>query len=423
MSQPDTTTTQKRLAIGFFGMSYNPAYRHWDARQPLIAIDYRKSLANYADKLFAPFERNGYQIDVFFATNKHDLIVDIARDHGDRFRAYTVFSGQSKNVHHSRNIHVQNVVQLIHSQQQSTNHVYDQVLLTRFDLEFKLTPADLAIDVDKFNISMRCERDPLIDDNLYMFPGRYVTPFLKIMFAQVRTNAHCIRPVLESAFKAVNFMVPGNYLVGDSPIYKIHRCVASAPVQQKNRIAIALYGQAPINRKTIDGLAITDGYDVFYSGPHPIDSMGLNNIIHSHTCTSGEMQQLTSVATQVEAAQQFNGYIYTAIIFCRTDIEPLQTLQQWDVKPNTFKVPFAVSVTDFDTSMMVLSGTMLRHLMAVVLADASKPLPQLIACRPEAAALKQFIKGINSGPVPETHAIYRRISTVVDNPSADSANN
>ena len=60
----------KKLALLLFGISYRE-YFHWLSKRN-VKIDYKKSLENYKTFIFEYFERLGYKIDVFFATNEID---------------------------------------------------------------------------------------------------------------------------------------------------------------------------------------------------------------------------------------------------------------------------------------------------------------------------------------------------------------
>lgn len=399
----DASTVQKRLAIGLFGMSFTGAYKHWYDKHPLLSIDYRQSLDNYRSRLFKPFEEQGYAIDVYCATEKHDMLQQMAQDYGTT-QAYTAINTKpaindttphihdtkpKTNVHHSRNIHVHNVLQLINTAQhnRSVNDKYDLVLLTRFDLLFKQPLTKLNIDYNKFNVAMRCEKDPLIDDNLYIFPAHMTASMLKLTRHNIRTSAHHLRNMMDRIFLGVNFLVPGNYWVWQSPIYNIVRLNADTVAHARARtVAVALYGPGgQIDASAIySGLGLTaSDCDVFYATDVApvISECNPPSLINTKTVTvvTGDQQQITHLVSAVITTQTAEDHTYQSIVFCNTRVVPCRPLSDLMMAPMSLsEPPFTTVPPQLKPMMMVASETGLHTLqqqMFTTATDAASSAP------------------------------------------------
>ena len=121
----------KKLALLLFGISYREHFHQWSKRN--VKIDYKKSLENYKTFIFEYFEKLGYKIDVFFATNEIDndekeKLLEIYKP------VDCIFLEHANEKRTGRNEKFRNVIDLCVKHKDNN---YDHVLITRFDLLFQ----------------------------------------------------------------------------------------------------------------------------------------------------------------------------------------------------------------------------------------------------------------------------------------------
>ena len=70
--------SKRRVALGFFGISYTDVYQtSWGK---LTHIDWRLSIDNYRQRIFSYFEQQGFDILTFLSTYKHRYIKELVDD-------------------------------------------------------------------------------------------------------------------------------------------------------------------------------------------------------------------------------------------------------------------------------------------------------------------------------------------------------
>ena len=212
----------KRLAFCLFGISKLEVHNHW-SKEYALKIDYRQSLENYRTFLINHFIKEGFTIDFFLSTCHSDIEAQLLKDYpAKKFTFVQIKPGQSNHI--ARNTHFINVLTLAKEYSQYNKFTYDNILITRFDIMFKHPMHLLRINYAKFNISYRCEHNPLIDDNFYIFHGKYLIQLINFLNELApHLSYHKIYNRLSQRIKDINFMVDGNYWVNANPIYDLIR--------------------------------------------------------------------------------------------------------------------------------------------------------------------------------------------------------
>ena len=175
-------------------MAYNESYRSD------FAIDWRYSVENYRRTLLDGFLDRGNGVDTFMCT----------RDVGPRMmtsllQAYSPVRHSTTEEQHqlptsldqsqwflhserinmlNRNLRLVGVMRLCLDYAQEGRALYDQVLITRFDIWYTRPLRHLSIHPDKFNIATHLAPHKLIDDNLYILPFRLLRRFHDLMAAR-----------------------------------------------------------------------------------------------------------------------------------------------------------------------------------------------------------------------------------------------
>jgi hypothetical protein len=166
----------KKLALCFFGFHYHK-YLHWKSKK-YILIDYKKSFQNYQDFIINYFENLGFEIDIFFSTYTSEKLNQLILDYQPK--KFLTFDKIIENKDISRNTHFRNVLNLVINYQEENKFLYDNILITRFDILFKIPFEQVKIDLDKFNLISHLEPFKLIDDNFYLIPQKYLKKILYI---------------------------------------------------------------------------------------------------------------------------------------------------------------------------------------------------------------------------------------------------
>jgi hypothetical protein len=225
----------KKACLCLFGISKLESYRHWTKKYELN-IDYKDSLNNYREYLIDYYRREGYELDIFISTYNSSIEKQLLKDYNPKKYTLTKFNPfESNNI--ARNWHFINVLNLVKNHCAQNKFIYDSIMITRFDIMFIKNIQELKIFHDKFNISYKCERDPLIDDNFYVFHGKYLIPFITLLSDLAPwLSYHKIYERLYRKIRDINFMINGNYWVNDNPIYKLVRNKKDTDAPPKNQI-------------------------------------------------------------------------------------------------------------------------------------------------------------------------------------------
>jgi len=208
----------KKLALILFGIS---KLDHPHCTGHISKIDYRKSYANYKTTIFAFFEKQGYSVDVFLATNEMSV--------SDKRELFAMYNPKGclflPNVH-SRAIQCRNarlnaaVFSCLQSREQ-----YDTVLITRFDLEFQHDFEKCDIDLTKFNLVSALEHPHLVCDNFYLFPFHMLPRFADLAKQLYKVSFHDILPLLKETYgeEQIHFIMNEGVYISQLSFYKIVR--------------------------------------------------------------------------------------------------------------------------------------------------------------------------------------------------------
>lgn len=215
-----------RFALLLRGIAFCGNYRH--PSKNIMMIDYKKSIENYKDYIF-----KNNNVDVFYHTyysgglNIGELnaylnpkAYSITMDHEDK---------SIPNVHkyQSSVYSLMSVLNLFNSYVLTNKCEYDYIIVTRFDLLFKLNIDQLILEKDTFMISCMTENPRLMDDNFFMSGPELFKKFLYILC--FRDNSKMLHFDYESVcanigVDKVRTLIPGNYVISHgTPLYSIVR--------------------------------------------------------------------------------------------------------------------------------------------------------------------------------------------------------
>jgi hypothetical protein len=189
-------------AFGMFGESYRSNE----------TVDFRKSIKNYTSQLL-----DGYKTECYFSTQDHALEEDLVAVW--KPRQYMLVQKSIENRSHLRNMHLINTCRLILEAQKLRGKVYDWVILTRFDLLFTQRLFDLSVSQSHINLAFRGERDPLIDDNIYIMHGSLLQAFYNVIDSAWDKSSRLIRGDLEAELGKIHFIIDENCDAVKNPLY------------------------------------------------------------------------------------------------------------------------------------------------------------------------------------------------------------
>jgi hypothetical protein len=213
-----------KIAIILFGISYTEEYKHWSNIN--YKIDYRKSLDNYKRYIFDYYKKNGYTCDVYISTYDSAMNEELL-EHYKPVQYYINNKFDVNRICSRNDLFVKGInLYLEHAIQNKIN--YDLVLITRFDLEFKISFDDVKINNNTINIVSELETPDAIDDNLYILPHKYVLYLKNITKINRLYESHYIKKNLVYILKTqkINYLKNENCMVNDLTFYKIIRCIS-----------------------------------------------------------------------------------------------------------------------------------------------------------------------------------------------------
>jgi hypothetical protein len=185
-------------------------------------VDYENSYENYKKFIFEFFISKGYDIDVYFTTNKLDE--KDTKTICEKYNPVKYNFLENKGNHIvSRNLKLINVIELC----MESEIVYDLILITRFDLIFQKNFSETNIQLDKFNLVSVLEFPYVICDNFYLFPYQYLEPFLKIAKNNLYNSFHSIKNELYEIINdnSISYILNENCHVSNLSFYKIFRTI------------------------------------------------------------------------------------------------------------------------------------------------------------------------------------------------------
>jgi hypothetical protein len=217
-----------KIALIMRGLADCKEYMHPHSRKT-YSVDYMKSIPNYKANLY-----EHHDVDVFFHTYEteslkyHELVECLDP------KAYEVtppgvgintFSVHPKTASLLNSMSRALDVYLKYQNENKTK--YDYVILTRFDLLFKIKLSELGLEKDKFMISCMCKQSNQCDDNFFVMNPNDVVTFKKCIdtYDKNKLYIHEIYPVLVNTFKdRLKILIDGNYLISrGTPLFDIVR--------------------------------------------------------------------------------------------------------------------------------------------------------------------------------------------------------
>lgn len=192
----------KKLALLLFGLSLYKNRNHVDYLTKIYNIDWRFSYDNYQEYIIEFFKRKGFNIDIYLVSNtlkeedKQELLnkwkpkgydfLDVNNDPSCRFR--------------QRNEKIIRVIELCKESQLN----YDNILITRFDLKFKIDFDKLPLDYNMFNSAFFITESLMCDNFLFMTPHS-----LEVFYRNTKQN----KDLLGHKFKKhIEKEIPINFL-------------------------------------------------------------------------------------------------------------------------------------------------------------------------------------------------------------------
>lgn len=215
----------KRMAFGFFGISYFESYGHWSSK--LKDIDFRTRIDNYKEAFFDHFSKK-YRIDIFISTYRHQFINQLLNIYNPKDYILSDFSPRpvnrpNRSDYKAKNMMVIKLLDLITNYSNQNNIVYDQVCLSRFDLKWirKFEDCRNPIDYNKVNNVSILEKPNLFDDNWFLFPFTFINSIKSIFEKKVGWNTHYFLEDFRKEIGEPNFLHSDYKTVGGITTYKI----------------------------------------------------------------------------------------------------------------------------------------------------------------------------------------------------------
>ena len=114
-----------------------------------------------------------------------------------------------------------NAIELCLNYQKTNNINYDHFIITRVDLLILKDLCESNINLDCLNIVSECEIEPLICDNFYLLPRKYIDEFLSVI-----KNTDEVHHTLKYKFRDIfdiNYILNEKKLINDLSFYKLIR--------------------------------------------------------------------------------------------------------------------------------------------------------------------------------------------------------
>ena len=203
-----------KLALIMCGLHYYEDYLHQFGGQRLI--DFRLFYKNIKINLMDYFYNKNYEIDTFISTNNSKIENTLSDYYNPKIISY--------DNDNNRIFKLQNILKIFieYINKEETN--YDLICITRFDIYFLDKFSDNNLNLEKLNIVSMLENKDLIDDNLYIFPAKYLDKFYDIIKhtkINDRRNLHSLINIFNFFFE-INFIKNENVVVNDLTFFKLY---------------------------------------------------------------------------------------------------------------------------------------------------------------------------------------------------------
>ncbi len=215
-----------RIALLLRGMAYCQSYRHPNRKS--MHIDYRKSIMNYKDYIFKDNE-----VDVFYHTYYSDEldVNELQMHYKPKSYSLTALNENPSNPnlhkYQSCTFSLMSVIDLFNLYCTTHHTNYDYIVITRFDLLFKIRLNNLPLEKNKFMISCMTENSKLMDDNFFIASDRIkLNNYLDVLIR--RDNNKMLHFDYEELVrvlpKSIKILVGGNHVISNgTPLYNIVR--------------------------------------------------------------------------------------------------------------------------------------------------------------------------------------------------------
>lgn len=237
-----------KIALLLRGIAYNKNYTHPTGRK--FIIDFRKSINNYNEYIFNTsvlFK----SIDVFYHTYLTDgLDINLLNSWLNPISYSISMDPEKNNLKPNQKFNAYSnsttlVLNLfIDYCTQNKNITYDHIILTRFDLIFKVPLFNLKFHKNNFMISC-LSGNKLADDNFFVGDIEHYKKFLQVLCKRNNnTMMHCDYTLLCETIGVNNitFLFPGIYAIYKGcPLYNILRNFKNGNIFNGNEILIFNY--------------------------------------------------------------------------------------------------------------------------------------------------------------------------------------
>lgn len=210
-----------KLAVCLFGLSYYEQKEFWGHRT-MYDIDWRYSLENYKEKLYDFFYNKGYTIDFYLCTNDSKMKEQIISTINPK--AYLFVDNIDDKLNKTKSTRVLEKNKKVIEVLKMVKGDYDTILLTRFDLHFKLPLTDSNTNLETINIISVCEPRKVeeICDNFYIFPYRLLPAIIDGFIKKKHIIAHRYRKILDN-ISPIHFIMNEKSVLNKLSFYYIVR--------------------------------------------------------------------------------------------------------------------------------------------------------------------------------------------------------
>jgi hypothetical protein len=214
------TITNKKIAVLLFGLYYCKNYKDIRGNNTTINII---ETNNIRDFLYNLVEHNN-TLDYYVHTTSspYDDLLKIFFDTENIIFDNDPPIRPGRLIYKKRNERIVNLFDIIDT------YEYDYFIISRIDCTFIMPFSLLDINWDKLNISMRCERPSLYDDNFFIIPSKFIRGFIKLVEVcrKFYLNTHNVSVLYDKYIgkKNIHFIIKGLYWIGSySPLYILPR--------------------------------------------------------------------------------------------------------------------------------------------------------------------------------------------------------